>query len=112
VFCIDCVGSGIVTGPGEYRGVCDQCNGSGVEKIKSKVSPIKKDGINMFVVDREVGQTVLLDSEIYVTILNINSNGTARLCFDAPDYISAEKIESPERHVRIKRNKTVRSNRI
>jgi len=29
MFCINCIGTGIVTGVGEYRGVCAVCDGLG-----------------------------------------------------------------------------------
>lgn len=40
MFCTNCFGSGIVTGPGEYRGVCPVCSGFGRKLIIEKDSNI------------------------------------------------------------------------
>lgn len=32
MFCINCIGTGIITGLGEYRGVCPDCDGLGKQK--------------------------------------------------------------------------------
>lgn len=41
MFCSNCFGSGIVTGLGEYRGVCPVCNGLGREIIVKRDKELK-----------------------------------------------------------------------
>ncbi|MDP3268076.1 MAG: carbon storage regulator CsrA [Legionella sp.] len=57
----------------------------------------------MLVLTRKIGQKVVIDEEVYLTVLGIKGN-QVRLGFDAPEEISVNREEI---HQKIKREQTL-----
>lgn len=51
----------------------------------------------ILVLSRNKGETIIIDRDIRVTILNVSSSGQVRLGIAAPDCVSIDRLEIHER---------------